>query len=875
MMNNKVITDISQYTQGFQYDTQKRQLAASQKEELKFFDFKNIPLNLNINLQENSNPIQLYNTENIIFNNITLYSNAKLYNQSSSYLEFKQINLNEFNLELNKVNLKCFKSQNGNLKIENSYFTDTINLETSNKIEIIHCNNDSTTKSKYQLTNIKETLIINSTFSDILISFVSNGKMLLKNNKLINNIINLDTIDEINLSDNIIHNTQITLQSIVNNIKLCNNTFLSTSIAFSNQKTTISYDNIKNLNFILSKQNTLFINEIDFNVTNAFANKLDFLTFYLQESNTYLIFDKAQTLTNTSILFNNTDNTLSFYNINKIDIMTITKNLQNHISFYNYNESLNNSNLTINFNNQNNINIFSFCGYEKVFLNDITEITIDHTLDYLAPKIISFNTKLNDLILRNINTEIQSDKQEITHCSLLKSTIQVINTIIHNLDFHEQSYINMNKLPDYLNINIYANCDSNKNLICCDIIKHSILNVNILNSNLDNINLLQYKTISDKLIIKLDEEKYHYITQGHDNGTKQIVIKQNMEERFIEIESHNSADSSNINEYMYLYDENDKCKINKNNSDTFSFNPFTPSPDKNGQRDFTPNTNLNAQLLSIPTNQHIPFSFNPIDHTDEYQNDGLDQTILLSEESYNSDDNRTYQDYDYNFDISIIEHDQDRYLNQDLNQVNAHNLNQATNHTQTKMPNGSESNINKYNMLTYQHQVQKFSLNIISNNFQDIQGNINFHNPYTNIMLCTNELFTTNRFLFNGDIFIPITNAIILNIGGLNDFTEDYHIKINIELTAIKYLDRITCGMLYSSNTDLSSNNCINVLIKFNPKIHIFDTCVQIGLFCSRPVIKFEINIMRYKRFQINISYLLSYDVSQIVNQPNILFYYV
>lgn len=163
MMNNKMITDISQYTQRFQYDTQKRQLAANQKEELKFFDFKNIPLNLNINLQENSNPIQLYNTENIIFNNITLYSNAKLYNQSS-YLEFKQINLNEFNLELNKVNLKCFKSQNGNLKIENSYFTDTINLETSNKIEISHCNNDSTTKSKYQFTDIKETLIINFTF---------------------------------------------------------------------------------------------------------------------------------------------------------------------------------------------------------------------------------------------------------------------------------------------------------------------------------------------------------------------------------------------------------------------------------------------------------------------------------------------------------------------------------------------------------------------------------------------------------------------------------------------------------------------------------------------------------------------------------------
>lgn len=334
----------------------------------------------------------------------------------------------------------------------------------------------------------------------------------------------------------------------------------------------------------------------------------------------------------------------------------------------------------------------------------------------------------------------------------------------------------------------------------------------------------------------------------------------------------------------YLYDENHKRKtndnpnnyfINRNNSETFSFNPFTPSSDKNEQRDFTPNTNLNTQLLSIPTNQHIPFSFNPIDHTDECQNDELDQTILSSEESCNNDDNRTYQDYDYNCDISIIEQDQDRYLNQDLNQVNAHNLNQATNHTQTKMPNGSESNINKYNMLTYQHQVQKFSLNIISNNFQDIQGNINFHNPYTNIMLCRNELFTTNRFLFNGDIFIPITNAIILNIGGLRNFTQAYHIKINIELTEIKYLGRITCSMLYSSNTNLAPNNCINALIKFNSKIHIFDTCVQIGLFCSRPVIKFEINIIRYKRFQINISYLLSYDVSQIVNQPNILLYYV
>lgn len=188
--------------------------------------------------------------------------------------------------------------------------------------------------------------------------------------------------------------------------------------------------------------------------------------------------------------------------------------------------------------------------------------------------------------------------------------------------------------------------------------------------------------------------------------------------------------------------------------------------------------------------------------------------------------------------------------------------------------NNNNLNINRHDMMTYQHKIQKVNLNFAYNNFENPKAEIGFHHPYINILL--NYDFNES-FILSGDGFITITKEIILNIGILTNFDNGNLIKTNIEFTNIKYLDKITGGIIYDHEQGFNLSNSINIIMHKYLSVYSFSIYGQIGLWCTRPVLKIEITLIEYKKICISFSYLFAYDYTdkKFTNIPRILFNFV
>jgi len=182
-------------------------------------------------------------------------------------------------------------------------------------------------------------------------------------------------------------------------------------------------------------------------------------------------------------------------------------------------------------------------------------------------------------------------------------------------------------------------------------------------------------------------------------------------------------------------------------------------------------------------------------------------------------------------------------------------------------------------MMTYQHKIQKVGFNFAAyNNLKTPKAEIAFYHPYINILFNYDfKELDQKCFILSGDGFINITKKIILNIGLLTNFDTRNLIKTNIEFANIKYLDKITGGIIYDHEQGFNLSNSINIIMHKYLSIYSFSIYSQIGLWCTQPVLKIETTLMKYKKICISFSYLFAYDWEKIqfANIPRILFYFV
>jgi len=185
----------------------------------------------------------------------------------------------------------------------------------------------------------------------------------------------------------------------------------------------------------------------------------------------------------------------------------------------------------------------------------------------------------------------------------------------------------------------------------------------------------------------------------------------------------------------------------------------------------------------------------------------------------------------------------------------------------------------QYDMMTYQHKIQKVCFNFAAyNNLKAPKAEIAFYHPDINILFNYDFKGLEQKcFILCGDGFINITKKIILNIGLLTNFDRRNLIKTNIEFTNIKYLDKITGGIIFYPQETFNISKSINIIMHKHLSIYSFSIYSQIGLWCTQPVLKIETTLMKYKKICINFSYLFAYDWKniQFANIPRILFYFV
>ena len=195
--------------------------------------------------------------------------------------------------------------------------------------------------------------------------------------------------------------------------------------------------------------------------------------------------------------------------------------------------------------------------------------------------------------------------------------------------------------------------------------------------------------------------------------------------------------------------------------------------------------------------------------------------------------------------------------------------------------NSKTTNIDEYqyDMMTYQHKIQKVCFNFSAyNNLKDPKAEIAFYHPDINILFNYDFKGLEQKcFILSGDGFINITKKIILNIGLLTNFDKRNLIKANIEFTNIKYLDKITGGIIFYPKEKFNISKSINIIMHKYLSIYSFSIYSQIGLWCTQPVLKIETTLMKYKKICISFSYLFAYDWKniQFTNIPRILFYFV
>lgn len=222
-----------------------------------------------------------------------------------------------------------------------------------------------------------------------------------------------------------------------------------------------------------------------------------------------------------------------------------------------------------------------------------------------------------------------------------------------------------------------------------------------------------------------------------------------------------------------------------------------------------------------------------------------------------------------NNEVNLLENSQDVILTK----LTKNNNNSDTNSKTTDIDEY------RYDMMTYQHKIQKVGFNFSAyNNLKEPKAEIAFYHPNINILFNYDFKGLDQKcFILYGDGFINITKKIILNIGLLTNFDTKNLIKTNIEFTNIKYLDKITGGIIFYPQETFNISKSINIIMHKYLSIYSFSIYSQIGLWCTQPVLKIETTLMKYKKICISFSYLFSYDWKniQFANIPRILIYFV